>query len=76
MAKIDKINKEIDLIKSLLLFLLAVFISIIVGLISRYDNNNIDIIFWIGVFLEPIVLFVSLKITNILINKIKELERF
>ncbi len=75
MAKLDKVNKEIDLIKSLLFLLLAIFISIIVGLISRYDKSVIDIIFWIGVTLEPLILLASIKVTKLLMNKIKELER-
>ena len=49
-------------------------ISIIIGLISRYDNQNIDIIFWIGLSIEPVILFVLVKITKILTNKIKESE--
>ena len=74
MPKIDKVNKEIDLIKSLLFLLLAIFISIVVGLIARYDKNAIDIIFWIGVTLEPLILFASIKVTKLLMNKMKELE--
>ena len=74
MGELDKTNKEIDLIKSLLFLLIAIMISIIIGLISRYDNQKIDIIFWIGLSLEPVVLFVCFKITRILTKKIKELE--
>jgi ABC-type dipeptide/oligopeptide/nickel transport system permease subunit len=74
MAKIDKINKEIDLIKSFLFLMLAIVVSIIIGLISRYDNNRVDTIFWIGLTLEPLFLFVSFKITKILAKKMKELE--
>ncbi len=74
MAKLDKINKEIDLIKSFLFLVLAIFISIIIGLITRYDNEKIDTIFWIGFFIEPIILFIAFKISKILVKKIKELE--
>ena len=73
MAKIDMINKEIDFIRSLLLALIAIVISIIIGLIGRYDDQKIDVIFWIGFVLEPIILITILKITKILVDKIKEL---
>ncbi|MFP4487103.1 MAG: hypothetical protein ACLFOC_09070 [Campylobacterales bacterium] len=75
MAKLDKINKEIDLLRSFLFLLLAVFVSIVVGLISRYDSGRVDFIFWIGVVLEPMILIVSIKVTKIITSKIKDLEK-
>ena len=54
--------------------MLAIVVSIIIGLISRYDNSRVDTIFWIVLALEPIFLLVAFKITKILAKKMKELE--
>ncbi len=73
MAKIDKLNKEIDFIKSMLLVLIAIIISVTVGLISRYDMDKIDAIFYVGASLFPFMFIAIIKITKILTSKIKEL---
>ena len=73
MAKIDKLNKEIDFIKSMLLVLIAIVVSITIGLINRFDIDKTDSIFYIGLTLIPTIFVVILKITRILTTKIKEL---
>jgi membrane protein YdbS with pleckstrin-like domain len=74
MAKIDEVKEILNSLRIWLSLTIGLVVVITGGLISRYDNNQIDWIFWMGSFLLIVLQFVLLLIVNKISQKTKEIK--
>lgn len=73
MAKIDEIKAHIDWMKDLFKILVAILVADIAGVSKLYIENNIDVLFYVGViFIIVLSLWLSL-IARKIEKHIKEL---
>jgi len=71
MAKIDEIKEYLTTLRVFFTVAIAVMVAVGGGLVSSFRNNIYDVIFWIGVISE-LVLMVSVVLA---IKKIKNKTR-
>jgi len=74
MAKIDEVKEILNSLRIWLSLTVGLIVVIVSGLIKRYDDNKIDLIFYSGSFLFFILLLVILLITIKISNKTKEIK--
>ncbi len=68
MAKIDEIKEALNSLRIWLSLTVGIIVVVSGGLISRYDNVKIDVVFWSGMML----LFILLSVVILLIIKISK----
>ena len=74
MAKIDEVKEILNSLRIWLSLTVGLIVVIVSGLIKRYDDSKIDLIFYSGSFLFFILLLVILLITIKISNKTKEIK--
>jgi len=74
MAKIDEIKEILNTLRIAMSIAFGMLVVVVGSIIKRYDNNNIDDIFWIGIgFTFLLLIFIYLIIKKIS-NKTKEIK--
>ena len=74
MAKLDKVKEYIGILKVYMGLLIALIISIVAGTAKLFNNNLIDVTFWLGIISTIVISMVFLKLTKHTHRKIDELE--
>ena len=75
MAKIDEIKELLNSLRIWLSITVGLMVVVCGGLISRFDNAKIDLIFWLGSFLFFIFLFVIVLLIVNISKRTKEIGR-
>ena len=73
MAKIDEIKSEIDWLKDLFKILVALLAGLVTGLAKLYLDNDINVLFYIGIVLGFGFTFWMAVLAKKIKNHIKEL---
>ncbi len=73
MAKIDEIKELLNSLRIWLSLTVGIVVVICGGLINRYDNSKIDIVFWSGVVLLFVLLFVIVLLIQKISKRTKEI---
>lgn len=74
MSELDKIKEIINTLRGFFAVLMALFVTISSGLINRYDNDKIDFLFYAGLILNFLILFIMWYVINRIFKRTKELE--
>jgi len=76
MAKIDEIKEILNTLRIAMSIAFGILIVVVGSIIKRYDSQNIDLIFWIGVsasFLLVLIIFLIIKKIALKTKEIKDL---
>ena len=74
MAKIDEVKEILNTLRITMSIAFGILVIVIGSVIKRYDAQNVDDIFWIGIgFSCLLLLFIALIIKKIS-NKTKEIK--
>ena len=74
MAKIDEIKEHIGALKNYMNIIVATILALGAGVSRLYLHSNINILFWIGIILIVLLLFIFAIIAKALHTNIKKLE--
>ncbi|RLA71268.1 MAG: hypothetical protein DRG24_05715 [Epsilonproteobacteria bacterium] len=74
MAKIDRIKEVLNTLRVAMSIAFGILVLLVGSIIKRYDANNIDIIFWLGVVLTFVILFIIVTVVLKISAKTKEIE--
>ena len=74
MAKIDEIKEILNTLRITMSIAFGILVVIVGSVIKRYDANNIDVIFWIGISFSFIVLMFIVAVVIKISNKTKEIK--
>ena len=74
MAKIDEIKEILNTLRITMSIAFGILVVLVGSIIKRYDSNNIDIVFWIGVVFTFVILFFIVAIVIKISNKTKEMK--
>ena len=69
MSKLDEVKEILNTLRVAMSLSFGMLVITVSGIIKRFDNNNVDAIFWLGVVFT---LFILLIIIFLLINKISQ----
>jgi len=74
MSNLDEVKEILNTLRVAMSLAFGILIFLVGAIIKRYDNNNVDEVFWIGVsfvaFILASILFIVFKITK----KTKEIK--
>jgi xanthine/uracil permease len=74
MAKIDEIKEILNTLRIAMSIAFGILIVVTGSMIKRYDENNIDDIFWIGIGFSSLVILFIFFIINKISKKTKEIK--
>ncbi len=74
MAKIDGIKARIDWLKELFKVVVTVMVADVAGMSILYLDNMIGVLFYMGGFLLPVLLYVCINISKKIERHFNELE--
>ena len=74
MAKIDEIKEILNTLRITMSIAFGILVVVIGSIIKRYDSNNIDTVFWIGVSFTFIILLFIVAVVIKISNKTKEIK--
>ncbi len=74
MPKIDGIKARIDWLKELFKVVVTVMVADVAGMSKLYLDNMIGVLFYMGGFLLPILLYVCINISKKIERHFNELE--
>jgi hypothetical protein len=73
-AKIDGIKARIDWLKELFKVVVTVMVADVAGMSKLYLDNMIGVLFYMGGFLLPVLLYVCINISKKIERHFNELE--
>ena len=68
MSKLDEVKEILNTLRVAMSLSFGMLVIIVSGIIKRFDNNNVDAIFWLGVVFAVFILLIIF----LLINKISQ----
>ena len=74
MAKIDEVKEILNTLRISMSIAFGILILSVGSIIKRYDENNIDDTFWIGVGFSCLVILFIFFIINKISKKTKEIK--
>ena len=74
MAKIDEIKEILNTLRIAMSIAFGILVIVVGSIVKRYDINNVDTIFWIGVGFIFLVLFFIVYIIKKISSKTKEIK--
>jgi len=74
MAKIDGVKARIDWLKELFKVVVTVMVADVAGMSKLYLDNMIGVLFYMGGFLLPVLLYVCINISKKIERHFNELE--
>ena len=74
MARIDEVKEILNTLRVWLSLTIGLVVVIVSGLIERYDNDKIDLVFYSGSFLFIFLLIMVGMIALKISNKTKEIK--
>jgi len=74
MAKIDEIKEILNTLRIAMSIAFGILVVVVGSIIKRYDTNNIDDIFWIGIGFTFLLLISIYLIIKRISNKTKEIK--
>jgi len=74
MAKIDEIKEILNTLRVAMSIAFGVLVIVIGSIVKRYDVNNIDNVFWIGIGFTFLLLFSIVLIIKKISDKTKEIK--
>ena len=74
MAKIDEIKEILNTLRIAMSIAFGILVVVVGSIIKRYDANNIDDIFWIGIGFTFLLLISIYLIIKKISNKTKEIK--
>ncbi len=74
MSKLDSKKEQLNTLRTIFGIIVAIILTMSAGLINMYYKSNIDILFYMGIFFD-IILLISLPIiAKYMVKIIKEIE--
>jgi hypothetical protein len=74
MGKLDEVKEHIGALKTYLSLIVAVVLASGAGVAKLYDDNNISLLFWLGIAVIVIAIIVFMLISKSMHNNIKKLK--
>ncbi len=74
MGKIDETKEVLNTLRIALTIGMGILVMIIGKLIDRFDNNRIDGVFWLGVFVTIVLIGIMISLVIKLSNRTKEIK--
>ena len=74
MAKIDEIKEILNTLRVAMSIAFGILVVVVGSVIRRYDSNNADDIFWIGIGFTFLLLFFIVLIIKNISKKTKEIK--
>ena len=74
MSQLDKLKEIINTLRGFFAVIIALIVTVTSGLISRYDNKNIDGIFYMGVILDLFMMGMLVFIIRRIVKRTQEME--
>lgn len=74
MGKLDEIKEHIGALKTYLSIIVAIVLASGAGVAKLYDDNNVDLLFWLGIGVIVIAIAVFMLIARSMHNNIKKLK--
>lgn len=74
MAKLDEVKEILNTLRIALSITIGIIVVLIGSIVNRYDNDNIDGIFWTAVIVCFILITFVMMIVNKISNKTKEIK--
>jgi hypothetical protein len=74
MGKLDEVKEHIGALKTYLSLIVAVVLASGAGVAKLYDDNNVGLLFWLGIAVIVIAIIVFMLISKSMHNNIKKLK--
>jgi len=74
MGKLDEVKEILNTLRVAMSINFGILVVLIGSLIKRYDNENIDYIFWIGTLFVFVLLLAIILIVQKISTKTKEIK--
>lgn len=74
MGKIDETKEVLNTLRIALTIGMGILVMIIGKLIDRFDNNRIDGVFWLGIFVTMVLIGIIMALVIKLSNRTKEIR--
>jgi len=74
MAKIDEIKEILNTLRIAMSISFGILVVVIGSVIKRYDEQNVDNIFWIGIGFAILLLVLIVLVIKKISNKTKEIK--
>ena len=74
MGKLDEVKEILNTLRVAMSINFGILVILIGSLIKRYDNENIDYIFWIGTLFVFVLLLAIILIVQKISTKTKEIK--
>jgi tyrosine-protein phosphatase YwqE len=76
MAKIDEIKEILNTLRIALSITIGIIVILVGSIVGRYDNGNVDSIFWSAVVTCFVLIAFVMMIVNKIAKKTKEIKPF
>ena len=74
MSKLDEVKEILNTLRVAMSLSFGMLVVVVTGIIKRFDNNDIDSIFWLGVFFTVFILLTIFLLVNKISKKTKEIK--
>ena len=74
MAKLDEVKEILNTLRIAMSIAFGILVIVVGNVIKRYDTQNVDDIFWIGIGFSSLLLVFIVLIIKKISNKTKEIK--
>ncbi|WP_428355121.1 hypothetical protein [Methyloprofundus sp.] len=74
MSKLDEVKEILNTLRVAMSLSFGMLVVVVTGIIKRFDNNDIDSIFWLGVCFTIFILLTIFLLVNQISKKTKEIK--
>ena len=73
-SKLDEVKEILNTLRVAMSLTFGMLIIVVGGIIKRFDNNNVDSIFWLGVFFTVFLLTIIFLLVIKISQRTKEIK--
>ena len=74
MSKLDEVKEILNTLRVAMSLSFGMLVITVSGIIKRFDNNNVDAIFWLGVVFTLFILLIIFLLINKISQRTKEIK--
>jgi len=74
MSKLDEVKEILNTLRVAMSLSFGMLVITVSGIIKRFDNNNVDAIFWLGVVFTIFILLIIFLLINKISQRTKEIK--
>lgn len=74
MGKLDEVKEILNTLRVAMSLSFGMLVVVVTGIIKRFDNNDIDYLFWLGIGFTVFILLTIFLLVNKISKKTKEIK--